>query len=510
MDNSSTICAISTPPGVGGIAVARVSGPDAFHIVQQIWKGKNIADMKSHTAHLGTILDNENNPLDQALITIFRAPNSFTGQDTVEISVHGSTYIQQTLIQSLVAAGATPAGPGEFTRRAFTAGHFDLTQAEAIADLIAASDKAAHRIAIRQMRGQISSHLNDLRQQLIDLAALFELELDFSEEDVTFASRDKLRKTATELHRHLTDLTDTFATGNAIKNGIPTAIIGPTNAGKSSLLNTLLQDDRAIVSDINGTTRDIIEDTLNIGGATLRLMDTAGLRDTDDDIERLGISRSTRAAAHAAITLLVIDPNDTRLTPSQTLSDIRPHINPHSQLIILLNKSDITPTDTIAQAIATLSIQSDSPSKISETLSNNLNTQAHSISEQAHALTKSVDTRVNPEDTNLSSPIIIPISTRTQQGIPQLKQHLTDIIKALTTQPQNAQDIIITNARHAQALSQAADSIARVIQGIDENIPTDLIAQDLRQTIHHISQITGQITTTQILSTIFSRFCIGK
>ncbi|MCC8174871.1 MAG: tRNA uridine-5-carboxymethylaminomethyl(34) synthesis GTPase MnmE, partial [Bacteroidales bacterium] len=305
---NDTICAISTPPGVGGIAVARVSGPLAIDCVSKIWKGTDLHQVKSHTAHLGDILEaRDGASLDQAVVTIFRAPRSFTGEDTVEISVHGSQYVQRELIKLLTEAGARLAGPGEFTRRAFASGRFDLAEAEAVADLIAARSRSAHRLAMSQMRGQLTQRLDQLRDQLIELASLLELELDFSEEDVEFASRSRLASLANDTIAEVEHLLATFSTGQAIKQGIPVAIVGATNAGKSTLLNLLVGDDRAIVSDIHGTTRDTVEDTVEIHGALYRIIDTAGIRDTADPIEALGIERSRQAVARARVVIALLD-----------------------------------------------------------------------------------------------------------------------------------------------------------------------------------------------------------
>lgn len=279
---TDTICAISTPPGRGGIAVARVSGPASIAIANAVWKGASLADAKSHTVHLGTITRPDGTALDQAVATVFRNPRSFTGEDVVEISVHGSTFIQQELLHLLVASGARMAEPGEFTRRAFVNGRLDLAEAEAVADLIASSSRAAHRLAISQLQGRFSANIDSLRQQLLDLAVLLELELDFSEEDVTFADRAKLRELAADIQSMVTRMASTFSSGQALRDGIPVAIIGRPNVGKSRLLNTLLDTDRAIVSDIPGTTRDTIEDTIDIDGHTFRFIDTAGIRTTDD------------------------------------------------------------------------------------------------------------------------------------------------------------------------------------------------------------------------------------
>lgn len=455
--NIETICAISTAPGVGGIAVARVSGPQAIAIVDSIWHGKKLSTVASHTAHLGNIADRNGNILDQAVATLFKGPNSFTGEDVVEISVHGSTYIQSELIATLTAAGARLAEPGEFTRRAFSSGKMDLAQAEAIADLIASQSRAAHRVAMSQMRGGISKRLAELREQLVELASLLELELDFSEEDVEFASRTRLIDIAQQIHTEVTRLHNSFDTGAAIKNGIPIAIVGETNAGKSSLLNALVGDERAIVSNIHGTTRDVVEDTITIGNNLFCLMDTAGLRETLDPVEQIGIERSHKAMAKATITLLVCDAsaqlnNDIINTATQT----------DSHVIAVINKTDITdPTDTV-QALQ-------------------------------QQLPQGAD--------------IIPISALTGDGI----DTLTDAINRYATQQLTSQgDILITNARHAQALAEAATSTKAIIDGLTQNIPGDLVAQDVRQTIYALSSITGNITSDNLLHNIFSRFCIGK
>ncbi len=447
-----TICAISTPPGKGGIAVARISGPDAIRICSRIWRGKPLEQADTHTAHLGTVCDSDHQPLDQAVATVFLAPHSFTGEDVVELSVHGSKFVQRQLIKSLIDNGARLASPGEFTRRAFTSGKIDLTQAEAIADIIAAESRAAHRIASRQMRGNFSSRIRQLRDDLINLASLLELELDFSEEDVEFASRDQLLTTAKNISAELQRLSQSFAAATVIKEGIPVAIIGATNAGKSSLLNALTDDDRAIVSDTHGTTRDIIEDTITIGDYRFRLMDTAGLRHTDDTIENLGIERSLQAAQKASIILLVIDATHP-VIPQIPATD--------ATIIIAINKTD-------------LNSHPDLP-----TLSPNI-----------------------PAD----SPHIN-ISARTGEGIATLRE----IIQQKANRTDIAEtDILVTNARHYQAITRAKESADRAIDSIQQQLSGDLIALDIRDTINHLSEIIGDISSQTILSTIFSRFCIGK
>ncbi len=463
---TDTICAISTPPGIGGIAVARVSGPESIMITQSLWKGVDLSQVKSHTAHLGNILDCDGSVLDQALVTVFKAPNSFTGDNVVEISVHGSKYIQRQLINALISSGARLADPGEFTRRAFISGKLDLAQAEAVADMIASSSKAAHRIAINQMRGGFSKRLSSLREQLLELASLLELELDFSEEDVEFASRKKLLKIAIDVNTEVNRLLHSFKSGSAIKDGIPVAIVGETNAGKSSLLNTILGDDKAIVSDIHGTTRDIIEDTIEVGDYLFRFMDTAGLRDTTDKIESIGIDRAYSAISHARIVILVIDL--TQPLNTQPLQYIHNNIESDdlTKLIIALNKSDldgtVLTTNEIREALKDCKISSEVP--------------------------------------------ILPISAKNGTGIDTLLKELQKTVAA----NDETDNVMITNLRHCEALTKAADSSQRVISGLQDNLSGDLIAQDLRETIFHLGTITGNITSQDILTNIFSRFCIGK
>lgn len=486
MTHPEIICAISTPPGTGGIAVARVSGPGAIALVDTIWQGKPLSEVPSHTAHLGTVTDTDGSPLDQSLATVFRAPGSFTGQDTVEISVHGSRFIQRRLLKRLTDAGARLAEPGEFTRLAFAAGHLDLAQAEAVADIIAADSRAAHRIAMTQMRGSYSRRLADLRSQLLELASLLELELDFSEEDVEFASRDRLYSIATETLDEISRLRDSFQAGQAIRDGIPVAIVGATNAGKSSLLNALLADNRAIVSDIHGTTRDTIEETITLGDYTFRLIDTAGLRDTTDPIEQAGIERSREAVSRASIAILVIDPAqpldpDTLALLRTSHDDPLESNAPRHATIVAVNKADIHTGEAAAFA-----------------------------------------TRIN--DYRSASSVII-ISTKTGQGIDTLRATLIEI--ADKQRAGATEDLLVTNVRHARALADAAEAMFRVVRALaatvningshsdaerqqHEIISGDLIAIDLREALHHLAAITGEITTPDILASIFSRFCVGK
>ncbi len=461
MITDDTICAISTPHGVGGIAVARVSGSEAIDIVNRIWKGKSLLDAESHTAHLGTIVDEHGEAIDQAVATLFRAPRSFTGENVVEIAVHGSRWVQRELINLLVRTGCRIAEAGEFTRRAFASGRMDLAEAEAVADVIASSSRAAHRIAMNQMRGEFSGRLASLHDQLLDLASLLELELDFSEEEVEFAERAKLLSLAQEIHSVVSRLAATFATGAAIKDGVPVAIVGETNAGKSTLLNQLLHEDRAIVSDIHGTTRDTIEDTIEIGDVLFRFIDTAGLRETSDAIEALGIERTKQKIADARIILWVIDATAGIDAVARASQQIMPQLSKDQIQIIALNKTDIA-SPGMLDIVKSLAPQSAS---------------------------------------------IVAISAKQGEGIDTLEDTL---IKASGAADIDTGEIMVTNARHYEALTRAADSIARAIGGLEAGLSGDFIAQDIRETLLHLGEITGTITSQDILTSIFSRFCIGK
>ena len=490
IDTEATICAVSTPQGIGGISVIRVSGREAIANVQKIWRGKNLMNCDSHTAHFGEIIDperREDAPVDECVVTLFRGPGSFTGEDTVEISVHGSRWIQREVIRLLTDNGCRPALAGEFTRRAVMNGRIDLTQAEAVADVIASSSRAAHRLAASQLKGNFSRRVASLRDSLLELASLLELELDFSEEDVEFASRDKLRILAGQIRDELGRLHASYSTGAAIKEGIPVAIIGAPNAGKSSLLNLLLSDDRAIVTDIPGTTRDTVEETLESGDYLFRFIDTAGIRDTSDPIEQLGISRSIDALRRAHIILLVIDSSssgdDLSASISSTLAQISPQENDQEPdrdlpyIIPLLNKSD--------KSVA-------SPTLIS--------TVERLIDAYPHAQS-------------------IPFSTVTAQGLPTLLEALQRAVGTSNKDVANqgtdkgvadTETIMVTNARHAMLLGEAVEHASKVITALDSGIPTDLVASHLRDTLSTLSTLTGTITTPDILSNIFENFCIGK
>lgn len=509
---TDTITAIATPAGHGAIAMVRISGPRAIQIADTIWQGKPLATQPTHTAHLGYLTHPHakpgDQPIDQALATIFRAPHSFTGEDMIEFGLHGSPLIASQTLQALIQAGARPANPGEFSQRAVTNGRMSLLQAEAAADLTAASSRAAQRIAMTQMRGATQHTLRQMQDTLLHLATMLELELDFSEEDIQFAPRKELLQTATSVRDHLHTLHTSYRTGQAIKDGIPVAITGPTNAGKSSLLNTLLGERRAIVSDIHGTTRDIIEDTLHIGDYLFRLMDTAGLRQTDDPIERLGIANSRKALSRAHIILLVTDA--TTPLDHNLLADTHA-ANPHAHIIILRNKTDLpTPTDA-----------------------------------------------ATPPDTTLPHhTTILHTSAKTGTGIQTLQTHLLHIAQA---DEHGAGDLLLTNARHQTCIQAALEALDRTLHlltppephpaatptaptprphpaatqtspAAPPTAPTsrphptatqtspagflttpDIIAQSLREVIHHLSELTGTaLQTPALLAHIFSNFCIGK
>ena len=464
MNTDSTICAISTAAGTGGIAVIRVSGKDAIDITSKVWQGKPIGQMPSHTAHLGRIVGPDGYVVDEVVLTLFRSPRSFTGDDTIEISCHGSVWIQQQIINLLIAAGCRMATGGEFTQRAFLNGRLDLSQAEAIADLIASSSQAAHRIAFSQMRGQFSHRLAQLREQLLEFVSLMELELDFSEEEVEFADRSRLLALATDIHTEISRLEQSFAVGNAIKNGIPVAIVGETNVGKSTLLNTLLHDDRALVSDIHGTTRDVIEDTIVIAGTQFRLIDTAGIRTTSDVVESMGIERTFRKLDQASIVLWLIDATAPTDDIHTTFTLIANATADTTRIVPIINKADLATANQLTAAAD--AIASHLP-------------QAQSLQ----------------------------ISAKSAIGIDTLQQRIC----ALAALPQNdANEVIVTNARHYAALSSARQAIERAIDGLRNGLSGDFVSQDIRETMHYLGEITGEITPNDILGTIFSHFCIGK
>lgn len=464
MNQSGIIAAISTPQGVGGIAVIRLSGTGCIDVADKIVKlanGKKLVDQKPNTIHFGTIIQ-DNAILDEVLISIFHAPRSFTGEDSVEISCHGSVYIQQNILQSLINNGASLAKPGEFTQRAFANGKMDLSQAESVADLISSTSSATHRLAMNQMRGGISNKLEEVRTELLNFVSLIELELDFSEEDVEFANRDNLKNAAQQIEAHISKLAESFSVGNAVKSGIPVAIIGETNAGKSTLLNQLLHDEKAIVSDIHGTTRDVIEDTLNIQGLTFRLIDTAGIRDTADKIESIGIERTFRKLEQASIVLWIVDAMTEDAPILQLADKILSHID-KQKLILVFNKIDIVGCG-VAMDKKRVILQEKIPDRIY-------------------------------------------ISAKYDDGISDLENKL---VEAANIPQIGEQDVIITNIRHYEALQNSLTSIRRVINGIHNGLSGDFLSQDIRECMHYLGEITGQISTDEILVNIFSQFCIGK
>lgn len=465
--NNDTICAISTPHGMGAIAVIRVSGSHAFDAVTSVFQrnGKTmpIEDIISHKAFYGHIIYN-GEMLDEVLVTFFKSPHSFTGEDSAEISVHGSVYVQQRLLQVLIAQGCRMAEAGEFTRRAFVNRKFDLAQAEAIADLIESESEAAHRVAVNQLKGGFSKELQMMRSKLLEMTSLIELELDFSEEDVEFADRSQLKALLHETLAHVDKLKDSFRLGNAIKNGIPVAIVGQTNTGKSTLLNALLGEDRAIVSDIAGTTRDTIEETLNINGILYRFIDTAGLRNTDEAIEKIGIERSYRKIQEATIVIGMLDATkDYESTLSAAKVVLSKVDLEHQQLILCINKVD-------------------------------------TLNDQGEALLGLLRQDLDDDDI-----LVICLSAKSRFGLSDLYNTLKHY------QPLSYPDAtLVTNVRHYEALLNASESLKQVQQGLELNIPTDLISQDLRQALHYLGSITGEITTDEVLGSIFSRFCVGK
>lgn len=464
MNRNDVICAISTAPGMGAIAVLRLSGEGAVALTDRVFvasSGRDLAGVAGNTVHFGRVLDGED-LVDEVLVTVFRAPRSFTGEETVEIACHGSVYIQQRLLRLLVDAGARLAAPGEFTQRAFLNGKMDLSQAEAVADLIASSSAASHRMALSQMKGGFSAELVRLRADLLHITSLLELELDFSEEDVEFADRSELRRIAGNIRRLLMRLCDSFAVGNVIKNGVPVAIVGNTNVGKSTLLNALLNEERAIVSDVAGTTRDVIEDTVNLNGVTFRFIDTAGIRATEDEVESIGIERTFAKIGQARVVLLLTDLSRGAECFEEYYQQVKERIAPDATLLIVLNKTD------------------------------------------------RVDDLLTPQETIrlfTSGEEIIPISAKEGTNLDGLVEKLTEAVNLDGVQ---AGDVIVSNIRHYEALSHALTAVERVIAGLESGLSGEFVSQDIRECLHYLGEITGDITTDEVLGNIFKHFCIGK
>lgn len=483
MNTQDTICAIATAQG-GAISIIRISGRDAINITDKIFyaagnKHTPLAERPANTITFGLIKNGNDEIIDEVLVSIFRAPHSYTGEDSVEISCHGSSYILQQVMQLLINNGCRAAGPGEYTQRAFLNGKMDLSQAEAVADLIAATSAATHRMAMNQMRGGFSRELSILREKLLHLTSLMELELDFSDhEELEFADRSELKDIASQIERVISHLTNSFSMGNALKNGVPVAIVGETNAGKSTLLNTLLNEERAIVSDIHGTTRDVIEDTINLEGITFRFIDTAGIRETTDAIETLGIERSFQKLDQANIVLWVIDATCAEEQFKQLSDQIIPRCK-DKHLIIVLNKFDLL--DDSAKELLTNSINNKEGDNSSFT------TILGNVPKEC---------------------AVMPLSAKNKDGLQGLQKQLI----SYTTIPDMSQnDIVVSNIRHYEALKHALDAIHRVQDGLNVQLSGDLISEDLRQCLFHLAEIVGgEITTDEVLGNIFKHFCVGK
>ena len=482
--NEDTICAPATVPGTGAISVIRVSGPEALTIADKVitCRKGSISEAAGYTIKFGNIYDASGALLDEVLASVFRAPHSYTGENSVEISCHASSYIVSAVMDLLYAAGCRAAEPGEFTQRAFLNGKMDLAQAEAVADVIASQNAAAHRIAFKQMKGGFSSELKGMRSELLELVSLMELELDFSEEEVEFADRTRLNELLAALIAHVSRLIDSFKLGNAIKNGVPVAIAGATNTGKSTLLNALLGEDRAIVSDVHGTTRDTVEETLNIDGVLFRFIYTAGLRETEEIVEKIGIERTFKKISEASIVLGMVDLTRDFESTCETISEIIEKVDFSSQkLVFLLNKTDICEVNKNVSIV----------NFIVSSLSNK-DIKASLVENAAEA------SDFTP---------IIGISAKTGSGIDNLRSILASSQRDLLA---DSDTTLVTNQRHVQALSDARTSLLRVKEGLAFGLPTDLAAHDIREAIYHIGSIVGEISADEVLGNIFKNFCIGK
>ena len=489
-----TICAPATIPGTGAISIIRVSGEDSLAIADKVIdvKGESLSETEGYRLRYGTIFADDGSVLDNVIVSVFRAPHSYTGENSVEISCHASRFIVNEVLELLVNAGARIAAPGEFTRRAFVNGKMDLAQAEAVADVIASQSAAAHRVAMNQLKGGFSSELKTLREKLLTMTSLLELELDFSEEDVEFASRSELGSLVEETLTHIVRLTDSFSRGNAIKNGVPVAIVGATNTGKSTLLNALLGEDRAIVSDIAGTTRDTIEETLNLGGVMFRFIDTAGIRETDEVVEKIGIERTFRKLNEASIVLGMTDLSRGEDSVLADAEYIWSKVNASSsdrEFVLLVNKCDVDGIESVAAGSGAGCVETGSGAGCAG--------KAGKMARIEAALReKGIVTKM------------IPISAKTGSGLPELTAALAEIGRRITG---DTDETLVTNIRHYEALSRAATALGRVRDGLKvATLPPDLIAQDLREALYHLGEIVGEISTDEVLGNIFRKFCIGK
>lgn len=512
-----TICAPATIPGTGAISIIRVSGEDSLAIADKVIdvKGKSLSETEGYRLRYGTIFADDGSVLDNVIVSVFRAPHSYTGENSVEISCHASRFIVNAVLELLVNAGARIAAPGEFTRRAFVNGKMDLAQAEAVADVIASQSAASHKVAMNQLKGGFSSELRVLREKLLTMTSLLELELDFSEEDVEFASRSELGALVEETLTHIVRLTDSFSRGNAIKNGVPVAIVGATNTGKSTLLNALLGEERAIVSDIAGTTRDTIEETLNLGGVMFRFIDTAGIRETDELVEKIGIERTFKKLNEASIVLGMTDLSRGEDSVIADAEYIWSKVNASSsdrEFVLLVNKCDVDGIESVAAGSAGVGSRAgfagtDSGAGYVETGSEAGCAGVGSGAGYADKAGKMARIEAALREKGIVTKMI-PISAKTGSGLPELTEALAEIGRRITG---DTDETLVTNIRHYEALSRAATALGRVRDGLKvATLPPDLIAQDLREALYHLGEIVGEISTDEVLGNIFRKFCIGK
>jgi tRNA modification GTPase len=503
--NSDTIIALATPSGIGAIGVIRLSGPDAISLVNEVFGGKDLSIQHSHTIHFGTIKDGKQ-VLDEVLVSIFIGPKSYTRENVVEISTHGSAFIIESIIKLLIRKGARPANPGEFTLRAFLNGQLDLSQAEAVADLIASNSQASHQVAMQQMRGGFSGELQHLRDQLIHFASMIELELDFGEEDVEFANRDDLKGLIYQIQRILHRLIQSFEQGNVMKNGVPVVIAGKPNVGKSTLLNALLNEERAIVSEIAGTTRDTVEDHMIIGGINFRFIDTAGIRDTEDIIEAKGVERTHEKIKQSKLIIYLVD-------PEQDVEEILEQMKYLESLgipfLTVVNKEDLANADFRERLESEVGSQK---SEVGGQMSEVGSQKSEVGSQKSEVRGRNDDDHTSDLVPQTSvfrpqTPDLIFISARNNEGIEELK---SEILLKVNLHAINTDDVLVSNIRHLEALQKTEESLRRVLQNIDQPITSDFLASDIKQALYYLGEITGQVTTDDLLETIFSKFCIGK